>query len=162
MKSIPSQIAFAAIAVTLAAAGRRNIPAVPIQDSPFGNQYWMVASATIHPALDVDLDGKADTDLLLLVPPCERDDADRYLDDGTILTNRGPVNCDEDEEREEETGTWSYDPATKTLVMEKYDGSQPVEAHLESASAQQIVFVAKHRSSGATHIIRTTLKTKKM
>ncbi|MFC3196028.1 hypothetical protein ACFOET_00245 [Parapedobacter deserti] len=163
MKTIALRVLLISItSIAIGAGAWESIPMTTVQESPFGSHYWVVASSTIQPALDVDMDGKPDTDLLILIPPCERDDADRYLDDGTILTSRGSASCEADEEEEEETGTWSYDPTTKTLLFEKYDGGKPVEARLASASASQIVLITNHQSSKGTHTIRTTLKSKKI
>src|SRR5690606_26433945 len=130
------------------------------QDSPFGDYYWNVSAVTIHPALDVDLDGKPDTDLRILVPDCEKDDSERYFANGTIVSNRGLVRCDEEEETEEEVGTWSYDESMRTIIMENYDTNNPVEAQIESASDSEIVLVSQHQSSIGTHTIRMILKRK--
>jgi hypothetical protein len=132
------------------------------QKSPFGDRYWTVTSITINPPLDVNLDGKPDTDLRILVPACEKDDAERYSDDVYIIIHRGTTLCDEEEERTEEFGTWSYDKKTKQLTVEKYDSEQVIEATVESASDSEIVFVSKHQSSYGSHTIRTRFKPKKV
>jgi hypothetical protein len=128
--------------------------------SPFGAHFWVVSSSTVHPAFDID--GKPDTDLLIVVPVCELDDADHYQSDGTILTDYGRHRCDEEQEQQEESGTWSYDSGSKILTMEKYDGGGTVQAKLESTSGTELVFVSELKSSKGTHTIRTTLKIKKM
>lgn len=137
-----------------------SVPAAKTQKSIFGNKRWAVASSTIQPALDVDMDGRPDTDLTILLPPCEKDDTEQYTEEGTIVTYRGRVKCEEDEEQEEETGTWSYDDASKTLVLDRYDSRKPVTAKVISASASEIVFTASHQSSAGKHTIRTVLKAK--
>ncbi|GGH21087.1 hypothetical protein FAZ19_15220 [Sphingobacterium alkalisoli] len=161
MKKSTLYLVFAALGSNLViAAVWHESPIREIPNSPFGNHYWAVSSATIEPALDLDMDGKPDSDLRALVPDCEGDDADRYLEDGTIVTDRGSKSCDIDEERQEETGTWSYDPSTRVLVMEKYDGSRPVHSHLESVSSTQIIFISRHSSAKGIHTVRTILKVK--
>jgi hypothetical protein len=131
-------------------------------DSPFGAHFWVVTSSTVHPAIDIDRDGNPDTNLLTVVPDCELDDADRYQSDGTILTDYGKHTCDEEQEPQAESGIWSYDPGSKMLTMEKYDGGGPIQAILESASGSELVFVSELNSSKGSHTIRTTLKIKKM
>ena len=153
-------VSLAAVAAILSGANWHN-GATTAQDSPFGDRYWVIASVTIHPALDVDMDGKPDTDLLILRESCERDDADQYRSDGIIFTNRGSAHCDEEEEREEETGTWSFDPSTKTVIMEHYDSSKPVKASIVSASSTQVVLTSAHESAKGTHTITTTLTPRK-
>jgi len=133
-----------------------------LNDSPFGTHFWVVTSSTVHPAIDIDGDGNPDTDLLIVVPDCELDDADRYQSDGTILTDYGRHSCDEEQEQQEESGIWSYDSGSKTLTMEKYDGGGSIQARLESTSGSELVFVSELNSSKGSHTIRTTLKIKKM
>lgn len=159
MKSMLLKRALPAIAaMSISATGPYGLPATH-QDSPLGNRYWQLVSATITPAIDLDLDGKPDTDLGILLLPCDRDDADQYRSDGVIITDRGTTLCEDDEQAErEETGTWTYDAATKTLTMDRYDSDNIVTAKLESASATQLVLVAKHRSNQGMHTIRTILK----
>lgn len=133
-------------------------PSAKTQKSIFGNRRWAVASSTIQPALDVDMDGKPDTDLTILLPRCEKDDTERYREDGIIETNRGRIKCDEDEEQEEETGTWSYDEASKTLTLDRYDSRKPVKGKVISVSASEVVFTVAHQSSAGKHTIRTVLR----
>lgn len=128
------------------------------QDSPFGDKYWAVASLTISPAVDVDLDGKLDSDLRFLIPPCERDDIHRYQNDGTIITNRREIQCEDDEEKIEEVGTWTYDKNTKKLIIDKYETEKIEEAIVEVLSASKIVYVTKIVSSFGNHTVRATLK----
>jgi hypothetical protein len=130
--------------------------------SPFGAHFWVVSSSTVHPAIDINGDGKPDTDLRIVVPDCELDDADQYQGDGTILTDYGRLSCDDEQEQQEESGTWSYDVTTKMLTIEKYDGGGSIQAKLESTSGTELVFVSELRSSKGRHTIRTTLKIKKM
>lgn len=130
------------------------------QDSPFGNKRWALASSTISPALDVNGDGKPDTDLTILTQVCEKDDSELYTPEGTIITYRGKSRCEEDEEDEEETGTWEYDARTKTLTVHRYDSRRPVISKVVSVSAQQIELSSQHKSSSGTHTIKTILKVK--
>ncbi|MDN3725334.1 hypothetical protein QRD02_13180 [Aequorivita sp. SDUM287046] len=128
------------------------------QESPFGDYYWTLASLTISPAVDVDMDGKVDTDLLFLIPPCERDDTYRYQNDGTIIVNRGKIQCEDDEEKIEEVGTWSYDKKTKKLILDKYDTRKNTEVIVEFSSASKIVSIKKIESPEGTHTARTIFK----
>lgn len=130
------------------------------EHSPFGNKFWIITSTTIDPALDLDLDGKPDTDVLKMVPACERDDADQFREDGTIVTNRGKLSCDEDEENEEETGTWSYDAKAKKMTTHKHDSRRPVEMILVEQSPSKLVFTSAHKSARGNHTIRAVFTVK--
>src|SRR5690606_49768 len=109
------------------------------QDNPFGNRFWTIASVTINPPLDVDLDGKPDTDLLILVPTCEKDDAERYQDDGLIIIDRGTKLCEGEDEKIEEFGTWSFNDKTKELIIDHYDSEKAIVTKVQSASSSEIV-----------------------
>ncbi|ADQ18012.1 lipocalin family protein [Leadbetterella byssophila] len=128
--------------------------------SPFGNKYWIIESSTIQPALDLDLDGKPDTDILKITPACEKDDALLFRADGTILTHRGKVKCEDDEETEEETGEWTYDASSKKFTLHYFDSRKPVVATLTEISANRIVAVETHKSAKGQHTIKTVLKVK--
>lgn len=128
------------------------------QESPFGDHYWEVVSLSISPAVDVDMDGNADTDLRFLIPPCEKDDTHRYQNDGTIITNRGKIKCEDDEEKIEEVGTWTYDKNTKKLIIDKYETEATKEAIVEAASGSKIVYITHIESPHGGHTVRATLK----
>jgi hypothetical protein len=126
--------------------------------SPFGSKRWYVYANTIHPALDFNMDGKKDTDLIQLMEPCERDDSAFYAPDGTVTTFRGRLRCDEEEEDEEETGTWRYDPKTKILTLHSYDSRKAIVATVVRSTASEIELLSEHRSSAGIHTIRTIFR----
>lgn len=128
-----------------------------VSETPFGNKRWVVVSSTISPALDVNGDGKPDSDLMILTQACEKDDSEQYSEDGTIITFRGKLKCEEDEEDEEETGTWSYDAKTKTLTVHRYESRRPVVTKVVSISPQQIELSGQHKSAKGVHTIKTVL-----
>ncbi|WP_158624913.1 hypothetical protein [Gynurincola endophyticus] len=125
--------------------------------SPFGNKYWLIESSTIQPALDVNMDGKPDTDLLVIREVCEKDDADLFREDGIIITHRGKVLCDEYEE-EEETGTWLYDAKTKKMTVKKDESRKSIEYTVKEANANRIVLITQYKSANNIHTITTTFK----
>ncbi|MCL4642122.1 MULTISPECIES: hypothetical protein [Olivibacter] len=161
-KNTLRSISLAAAIMVCSAAGRPAATTTIVEESPFGNQHWTMQAASIQPAIDLNADGKLDTDLMILIRPCERDDADLFRADGFIITHRGATSCEEDEGKVEETGTWAYNPSTKTLIMERYDGSKPIEGKLETITPNKITFVSTHQSSKGKHTIRTTYVAKKV
>lgn len=155
--------AFSIFSTSALCLGRSELRNSELQNSsPFGVHFWVVSSSSVHPAIDINGDRKPDTDLRIVVPDCELDDADQYQSDGTILTDYGRLSCDDEQEQREESGTWSFDVATKMLTIEKYDGGGSIQAKLESTSGTELVFVSELRSSKGTHAIRTALKIRKM
>ncbi|MFZ4261705.1 hypothetical protein ACFRAE_06665 [Sphingobacterium sp. HJSM2_6] len=142
-------------------AAKLSKPADAEMSNPlFGNNYWIVESSTIHPALDLDMDGKPDTDVLILQEPCDRDDADLFRADGVILTDWGNIRCDEEEEGITETGTWKFNPQKQILTIKKDHSRKLMEAKLIQKTSNQLTFTAHHKSSKSEHVITLKLKRK--
>lgn len=129
-------------------------------ESPFGTHFWIIESAAITPATDIDQDGIPDTDLLKLVPDCERDDARQFRSDGSIVTHRGKIRCEEDEEVQEETGTWTFDSKTKKLVMKNDDSRRENVSTLTEARSNRLTFVSVTSGSKGSFTVRTVLRVK--
>ncbi|GEM_PF-1192873 len=147
---------FSSVAISVGVAEQRLNPAK--RSSPFDDRYWLVESIIIHPALDLNRDGKPETDLLKLLPTCERDNVDLYRKDGLIITEWGTLNCDEDEENGIETGIWSFDPDTQTLTVEKYDSHEPIIAKVSTTTDNRIELLSTYISEKGFHTIKTILK----
>jgi hypothetical protein len=57
------------------------------------NKKWLATSMTIDPGVDIDGDGKIDTDWMQFIEDCEKDDLTVFADDGELLTLDGAVKC---------------------------------------------------------------------
>lgn len=86
------------------------------------------------------------------------DDALRFLPTGVILIDRGHKNCEDEEEIEEEIGTFTYDSSTKVLTRILYESNRESLSVLEYTSATEVVLVNQLKTSGGMHTIRTRLK----
>ncbi len=131
-----------------------------INNHVFGKHYWIVESSTIVPALDVDMDGIPDTNLLIMQETCERDDADFFREDGVILTHWGEMLCDDEEEEISETGTWKFNNEKQLLTIKKDHSRKLMEAKLVKKTSNQLVFSSNHKSSKSDHVITLKLKRK--
>lgn len=127
----------------------------PAASSPFGDTYWQISAVTVTPAMDIRQNGKLETNLFLLIEKCAQDDAFLYKSDGSVHTNRGKLKCDEDEEQEEETGSWTYNAATKTLTQKNFDSRKNIEAQLKEKTSNKLVFLSIVKTSKGSHQITT-------
>ncbi len=106
----------------------------------FTDKYWKIESITVSPAVDLDMDGKPDADATILLEECDRDDAEMYKSDRTIIKHAGTKKCDDDDPLEEEVGEWSYNEATKTITQTRYDSDrEPASLTVKEVSASKLV-----------------------
>lgn len=55
---------------------------------------WKRTALISHPAYDWNANGVADTDVLKIMFPCEKDNLDTFYANGIIETNEGATRCD--------------------------------------------------------------------
>jgi hypothetical protein len=99
---------------------------LPDGSTSFTDKTWKVDAMTINPAIDWDLDGTPDTDILGLMEECDQDDLITLRKDGKTITNYGKTKCDPSEPNEEPTGSWTFDADSKKMTL-TYDGGDVEE-----------------------------------
>ena len=67
---------------------------------------WKITAMSVSPAMDADGDGDLDSDLYILLEPCEKDNYSVFKTDGTIENNEGPTKCDP-QDPQTHISTWS-------------------------------------------------------
>ena len=92
----------------------------------FTEKEWKLDAMTVSPAVDLDGDGVPDSDLIQFMDDCDKDDITIFRKNSKVITNYGPLKCD-NESQEEETGTWSYQESTKKLTLHEEGSSLEVE-----------------------------------
>lgn len=55
---------------------------------------------------------------------CEKDDILLLQTDNIIVRNVGKMKCDEEDDQEKQTGTWSYNQSNKKLVLKEDNETQ--------------------------------------
>lgn len=127
---------------------------------PFADKYWILESSTITPAIDLDMDGKADTDIRVMLEDCERDDAEMFKSGGKIMKHDGKDRCDEEEEEVTESGTWTYDAATKQLTSKHNRASKPQTVLVKEVNASKMTVQYTFTSAKGKHLINAVYKVK--
>ncbi len=94
----------------------------------FSDKKWQPVSLIIDPALDIDGDGKPDKDLMQFMPACQKDDIVVFQKDGKVMNDNGSNRCEANEAKTEQTGTWTYDEAAKTIKIKTSDNPSEVES----------------------------------
>ena len=65
------------------------------QSPSFTGKFWKPVTMTVSPAIDLDLDGKPDTDLLANLEECDQDDAEMYKSNGKTIKHGGTGRFDD-------------------------------------------------------------------
>lgn len=109
------------MAVTSCKNGGDPVPAGPT----FDGKTYRIVSYTLNPAADLDGDGKADTDLTILMDDCVKDNTATLETGGKVKINFGTVKCASDGPATQNGGTWSYD--TTKNVLKTVDNDNPTK-----------------------------------
>lgn len=95
-----------------------------LQQTNFTDRPWKVKTLSALPAIDWDLDGKVETDILSKLEDCQRDDLLILARNGAVLRDAGKRLCEDEDPGKRETGSWTYDAATKRLTVKEDDRPQ--------------------------------------
>ena len=126
----------------------------------FTDKYWKLETITVSPAVDLDMDGKPDTDMRILLADCQKDDAEMYKSNNKVMKHEGSEKCDEEDPQESEVGTWKYDVSTKKLTLNKTDYNKPEVLTVKEVSSGKLVLTGTFRSKNTEHLIHAVYKAK--
>lgn len=123
-----------------------------VVEAEFTDRYWTLTGLTAEPALDWDLDGVTETDILEKLEDCERDDAIKFTSNHMVMEHSGEEQCDEEEDVERETGTWEYNDSLKTLAVITA-GHEPQIYQIAEANGDRLVLLYRVEARSATHVL---------
>ncbi|WP_127124399.1 lipocalin family protein [Pseudoflavitalea rhizosphaerae] len=130
------------------------------QKAPFADKYWILESSVVSPAIDLNMDGKADTDIRVMLEDCEKDDAEMYKTGGTVMKHEGASKCDEEEETVTESGNWKYNAGTKQLTVKHHDTDKPQTMTVKEVSGNKMVVTTTFTSGKGKHNVTAVYKLK--
>ena len=138
-------------------ACKKDPDPVPAGPSFVGKTY-RITSFTLNPALDLDNDGKPDTDLTILFDDCRKDDTVTFLTGGKTQTGFGSKLCSDDDPNNRDGGTWTYDEGRNILkTVDKDDPTEVTEWALEG-SGSTLRAVNTFDASGVTYTSTLIMK----
>ncbi|MBV4357076.1 lipocalin family protein [Pinibacter aurantiacus] len=78
---------------------------------------WKQTSIYFTPAVDWDLDGHTENEVINLYPPCSKDDLLTFKTNGTAVSDEGASKCDPSDPQVIETTNWKFsDNETKIMI----------------------------------------------
>lgn len=161
MKNIARTAFTATITIGLAAFSYKKIPVTGYTPKEaFTDKYWKLETITVSPAVDLDMDGKPDTDMRILLEDCQMDDAEMYKSNNKVMKHEGSQKCDDEDPQESEVGTWKYDSSTKKLTLNKNDYNKPEVLTIKEVSSGKLVVTGTFKSKNAEHLIHAVYKAK--
>lgn len=118
----------------------------------FTDRYWTLTELTAEPALDWDLDGETEADILDKLEDCERDNAIMFSSDHLVREHGGAEQCDEEAGLEREAGIWEYNNANHTLIVTG-EGHEPQLYQVIEAKEDRLVLLYRIEAQDATHVL---------
>lgn len=159
MKAIKLVIPAAALGI-IAGITSFETPESTNQSASFADKFWKVETITVSPAIDLDMDGKPDTDMKVMMEDCDKDDAEMFKSNNKIMKDGGEEKCDEEEEDIFESGTWKYDAAAKKITIKHHNTEKPSTATVKEVSATRLVLTSTFTSNKGNHNIIAVYKVK--
>jgi hypothetical protein len=117
----------------------------------FVDKTYRITSFTLDPALDLNNDGKPDTDLTLLFDECRKDDTVTLETGGKITTGFGATTCTGDDPADRNGGTWTYDEARKVLKTVDKDDPTEITEWVVEASGNTLRAAEEFVAQGVTY-----------
>lgn len=139
-KNTLAVVAMLLLAVTACKKGDEAVE--PADTSPaFVGKNLMMTSFSVNPAIDLDGDGKLDSDLLVFLRPCDRDNTIKFEKNGILTGGNGQLSCDADETDPStaKASHWTYNAQTKTIrIISDTDATDVSEWKIVNASATDL------------------------
>ncbi|MBD2753644.1 hypothetical protein [Spirosoma validum] len=133
-------------AATLLLASAYNKANVPVKAEASNNtpafigKNLTMTSFQVNPAIDLDADGKLDTDLTIFLRDCDKDNTVTFEKGGVMSGSNGPLSCSANEVAPSiKPSHWTYDPSTKTIrIVKDNDATDVSEWKVLEASGNSL------------------------
>lgn len=132
-----------AAAVTLTTSsckkGDEAVQPTPVDNTPaFVGKNLVMTSFQLNPAIDMDGDGKVDSDLMVFLRDCDKDNTIVFEKNGKLSGGNGQLSCSDDDADPSavKPSHWTYNAQTKTIqIVKDDDPSDASEWKVVDASA---------------------------
>lgn len=149
-KMLFTLMGIAVMAAAVSCKKKKDEPAAQVSKMLIGTK-WKVSAQTVSPAVDLNGDGQADTDVFALQPACSKDDYLVFSEGGSFQFYEGAVKCTEENHT---AGTWVLFNNDKSIRITDEDGT--FEAQILSISAGTLSYKFNEEINGQTVTITET------
>ena len=107
----------------------------------FVGKSLVMTSFQVSPAIDLDADGKLDSDLTVFLRDCDKDNSITFEKEGVMSGSNGNLSCSDHEVASPiaKSSHWTYDPSTKTIrIVKDNDATDVSEWKVLEASANSL------------------------
>ncbi|MVM33552.1 hypothetical protein GO755_26175 [Spirosoma sp. HMF4905] len=130
----------ATLTLTISSCKKDNGAVQPTTDNSlaFVGKNLMMTSFQVNPAIDLDGDGKLDSDLTVFLRACDKDNTIIFEKNGTMSGSNGQLSCSDDESDPStvKPSHWTYNEQTKTIhIVEDGDPTDVSDWKVVEASA---------------------------
>ncbi|SFD88349.1 hypothetical protein [Spirosoma endophyticum] len=137
----PLLTAVAAFVLTLSSCKKESDSVQPMATDNnliFVGKNLRMTSFEVNPAIDLDGDGKLDTDLTVFLRDCEKDNNLVFEKNGQLSGSNGPLACSDNETDPSvaQPSHWTYNEQTKTIhIVKDNDATDVSDWRVLDASA---------------------------
>ncbi|MBD0279060.1 MAG: lipocalin family protein [Flavisolibacter sp.] len=111
-------VCFAGVLITVFSACKKDDKkAAPSKMDLLTSGHWKMTTYTLSPPIDLDGDGKLDSDGLATFPSCKKDDFFVFKKDGTGEKNEGLTKCSASDPQAE-TINWAFVNDEKEIIID--------------------------------------------
>lgn len=150
----------AAVATFILTAASYKLPSNS-KSLAFTGKNLSMTAFQVSPAIDLDGDGKVDTDLMAFLRPCDKDNTLTFEENGKLTGNTGALSCSSDESLPivSRPSHWTYNEKTATIrIVSDKDAHLVSEWKVLEASAAGVKIEKTATEHNQTSTTTVTLK----
>lgn len=90
---------------------------LPTRKENFSDKQWEIEAWDLETPLDIDDDGRLETDLMDLLEHCDKDNLITFAKSGKVLEDSGERLCEDDQPGEVHSKNWDFDKKEQMIII---------------------------------------------
>ena len=117
---------------------------------------WKATSLTVSPAIDFDMDGTPDSDLMQFVDACSKDDVTTFKADKTYTEDEGATKCNAGDPQVFTNGTWTFNADETAVTTTENGATQSDTYNVAELTETTLKYVQTENIGGTTYTFTGT------
>ena len=117
---------------------------------------WKATSLTVSPAIDFNMDGTPDSDLMQFVDACSKDDITTFKTDKTYTEDEGATKCDPADPQVFATGNWTFNGDETAVTLTETGATQSDTYTIAELTENTLKYTQTETISGQTYTFTGT------